>query len=98
VNYLERIQNFIQNEYRCRAQHVRSVPVEEKFQERVVFSGYVEVFSIDHPQAKYCFAWGFRDAEGAESVVAVLNIPPVVGAHTAVHAAIVTEFTKQANV
>jgi hypothetical protein len=58
-----------------------------------VWEGDVEVFElIGHPKAKRGYAWshptGERDKD--ERVIAVLEIPPVISARTAVQAAIVS--------
>jgi hypothetical protein len=68
---------------------VESVPVKEVFRGATVFDGTVEVFSLsEHPKAKRCFAWGFKNDAGKWQTTAVLEIPPVTSPETAVKVAI----------
>ncbi len=60
----------------------------EQFRGQTVWDGVVEVFQLSgHPQAKRCYAWSFSEDEGPH-YVAVLALPPVDSACTAVRAAI----------
>jgi len=55
-------------------------PVHERFQDRTVWEGNVEVFEvIGHPKAKHVYAWSHREggSDEGERFVAVLEIPPV---------------------
>jgi hypothetical protein len=63
-----------------------------------VWNGVVEVFSLaGHPSADTCFAWSYQQDDGRERYFAVLKMPPVVSAETAVRAAIVSEFKNRPN-
>ena len=93
-DYIERIMQVIFHLYKSDAHHVESVPVEEIFDGRVVWSGVVEVFTLtNHPKAKQCFAWSHSDGKGDtdERFVTVLGIPPVTSPETAVKIAILSE-------
>ena len=88
------LRNTVQTTHRCKAEHVKSVPVIEMFWQKVAWDGVVEVFRLTgHPKAKRCYAWSFT--EGKETrFVTVLEIPPVESAQTAVRAAIASEAKK----
>ena len=85
---LERIQNAIEKLHNCRAIHSASAPVRDIFQGKPVWEGVVEVFAVDHPKAKRCFAWEIPGEK--PDWVAVLEIPPVVSPETAVKAYVVS--------
>lgn len=73
---------------------VESVPVREVFQGRAIWQGDVEVFTQrNHPKAKRCYGWSHPENEDGtgERFVAVLEIPPVEPAETAVKIAIAAE-------
>jgi hypothetical protein len=88
------LRNAVQTTHRCKAEHIKSVPVLEMFWQKVAWDGVVEVFRLTgHPKAKRCYAWSFT--EGKETrFVTVLEIPPVESAQTAVRAAIASESKK----
>jgi hypothetical protein len=70
------------------------MPVTESFQGQIVWQGEVEVFNLrGHPKAKICYAWAHATGEDDQGkrYVAVLELPPVDSAQTAVKAAIVDE-------
>lgn len=95
MSYLYDLKDAIRELYGCEADHVESVPVTETFQGRTVWEGEVEVFNIrGHPKAKRAYAWSHRTEEG-KRYVAVLELPPVDSAQTAVRAAIIDEARKQ---
>jgi hypothetical protein len=92
--YIERLQLVIHQLHGCDSQHVESVPVHEVFRGQTVWRGEVEVFDLKgHPDAKRCYAWTHRQGKGdrGERMVAVLGVPPVVSAGTAVRASIVRD-------
>jgi hypothetical protein len=69
----------------CPAKHIESVIVVEGWKDAVVWEGEVEVFLLEgHPKAKRAYGW--RNWEG--DFTAVLEIPPVDSANTAVKVAI----------
>jgi hypothetical protein len=72
----------------CEAQHVESVAVVEMFRGKTVWEGIVESFKLTgHPKAKRAYGWAYQDDEETR-YVAVLELPPVDSANTAVRAAI----------
>jgi len=76
----------------CPARYVESVTVIEGWQANVVWEGEVAVFELDgHPKAKRAYGW--RDFDSGD-FTAVLEIPPVDSANTAVRAAIVAKARK----
>jgi hypothetical protein len=96
MNNLQALQDAIRKIHGCASTYIKSVPVEERFQGKVVWAGTVEVFELkDHPKAKECFAWRFEDEKKQEQFVAVLGVAPVIGANSAVQAYIASEFRKR---
>ena len=92
--YLDSLQVAIKKSLGCDATYRRTVPVHEVFKGKTLWKGEVEVFWLNgHPQAKRCYAWSRaeREHDGGEQFVAVLEIPPVIGAATAVKAALAAE-------
>lgn len=94
MTYIDELQNAIHRLHGCEAEHAETVPVTETFQGRIVWQGEVEVFNIrGHPAARRCYAWAHSEGENdkGKRYVAVLELPPVESAQTAVRAAIVDE-------
>ena len=84
--------------HKCDATWAKTVLVHEVFRGKTVWLGDVEVFDLrGHPKAKRCYAWSHLDGSKDERTryVAVLEIPPVESAETAVRVQIVKD-TKQA--
>jgi hypothetical protein len=85
------LQNAIRATHECESRWEASVRVEEKFDDKTAWSGIVEVFAlVDHPKAKYAYAWTYRDGTQNKTTV-VLKIPPVDSPQTAVKIAIATK-------
>ena len=83
---LPEIQLAVEKAADCPAEHLRTVMVIEGWKEQIVWEGEVEVFTLkDHPKAKLAYGW--RDFDTGD-FTAVLEIPPVDSANTAVKAAI----------
>ena len=96
MDYIGELKNAIRRLHGCEAEHVETVPVKEVFQDQIVWQGEVEVFNIrGHPKAKRAYAWAHETDKG-KRYVAVLGLPPVDSAQTAVRAAIVDEAKKRA--
>lgn len=94
MNHIEKLQDAIRRLHGCASDYLETVPITERFQGRVVWSGDVEVFRlIGHPKAIRCYAWSHADGKQDDETryVAVLEIPPVKDARTAVQAAIVSQ-------
>jgi hypothetical protein len=78
----------------CQSRHVETVRVREVFNKLVAWEGNVEIYEITgHAKAKRCFAWSYEDG-GRTKTVAVLEIPPVDSAETAVKIAIASKARK----
>src|SRR5438270_11651516 len=98
MDYIGELKDAIRRLHGCEAEHVETVPVKEVFQDRVVWQGQVEVFKVrGHPKARRCYAWAHATGEDdkGKRYVAVLELPPVDSAQTAVRAAIVDEARRQ---
>jgi hypothetical protein len=96
-DYLAQVQVAVSQLHNCGATWHETVPVHEVFRGKTVWQGDVEVFDLTgHPKAKRCYAWSHLDGANDERTrfVAVLEIPPVVSAETAVRVSIVGEFKK----
>lgn len=84
--------------HKCGAVWRKTVPVHEVFQGKTVWQGDVEVFDLmGHPKAKRAYAWSHLDGKKDERTrfVAVLEIPPVESAETAVRVQIVKDFKRK---
>ena len=92
--YIEQMQSVILHLHACKSAWVKTVPVEEVFQGRTIWKGFVEVFAlVGHPKAKKAYAWSHADGKDDEGdrFVTVLEIPPVESPQTAVKVAIAAE-------
>ena len=93
-DYIEQVQVAGSQLYNCGAVWSAAVPVHEVFQGKTVWRGDVEVFDLHgHPKAKRAYAWSHLDGSKDERTrfVAVLEIPPVESAETAVRVQIVKD-------
>ncbi len=98
-DYLGLLQVAVQHLHKCGATWRETVPVHEVFRGKTVWQGDAEVFDLHgHPKAKRCYAWSHLDGAKDERTrfVAVLEIPPVVSAESAVRVQIVKD-VKQEN-
>ena len=79
----------------CEARWVESVSVHETHEGKTVWEGDVQVFDLmEHPKAKRAYAWSHATEGTRRRFVAVLGVPPVVDARTAVQASIVAQYKK----
>jgi hypothetical protein len=94
--YIERLKLAIEHLHKCSAVHAETVAVHEKFQERTVWQGEVEVFAITgHPRAKHAYGWStVGDGDVGECFTAVLGVPLVGSPEKAVRASIVAHAKK----
>ena len=93
-DYIAQVQVAVSQLHDCGATWCETVPVHEVFQGETVWQGDVEVFALhDHPKAKRAYAWAHLDGKQDERTrfVAVLEIPPVESAVTAVRVQIVKD-------
>jgi len=93
----EELQLAVERMHHCRAQLVEVVPVSEIFRGQPVWQGIVHVFDlIGHLTATRCYAWSSSIGESDKRrFFAMLHIPPITSAQTAVRAAIVQEYRTQ---
>jgi hypothetical protein len=79
----------------CKATWIKSVPVEEVFEGETVWEGVVQVFEIDHPRSKLCYAWSYGlDNSKKRRFFVVLHQGAVDSPEKAVRAAIVAASRK----
>jgi hypothetical protein len=94
VDYIAQVQVAVSQLHKCGAVWRATVPVHEVFQCKTVWQGDVEVFDLTgHPKAKRAYAWSHLDGKQDERTrfVAVLEIPPVESAETAVRVQILKD-------
>jgi len=78
----------------CGAVWLRSEHVHETFHGKTVWNGDVEVFTLtNHPKALHAYAWAHLDGmkDDKTRYVAVLELPPVKDAKSAVQASIMAD-------
>jgi hypothetical protein len=89
--YITALQKAILATHGCGSRHFTTIPVTEKFRGQIAWQGDVEVFDlIKHPKAQHCYAWGHEEG-GKMHTTAVLGLPPVDSAETAVKVAIAAQ-------
>ena len=94
-DYIAQVTVAVSQLHNCGATWRETVPVHAVFQGKTVWQGDVEVFDLrGHPKAKRAYAWSHLDGANDERTrfVAVLKIPPVESAETAVRVQIVKDF------
>jgi hypothetical protein len=88
------LQNAIRAPHGYESRWEASVKVEETFEGKTAWSGIVEAFSlVGHPEAKYAYAWNYRDGNQNRTTV-ILKIPPVDSPQSAVRVAIASKGRK----
>ena len=95
--YLTRLKLAVEHLHGAGATWRETVPVHEVFRGQTVWQGHVEVFDLTgHPKAKRAYAWSHREGKNddGERFVAVLEVPPVESAKTAVQASILADGKK----
>jgi len=96
-DYISRVQVAIMQLHNCSATWRETMPVREVFRGKTIWQGDVEVFDLaGHPKAKRAYCWSHPEGDDnkGERFVAVLEIPPVVSAETAVKVSIVSDLKK----
>jgi len=77
----------------CKATWVRSVQVKEAFEGETVWEGVVQVFEVDHPKSKLCYAWSHGlDNSKKRRFFAVLDNGVIDSPEKAVRAVIIQEY------
>jgi hypothetical protein len=81
----------------CEARHMESIPIIETFRGQIVWEGVVEAFVLlGNPKISNAYGWAVDGAKDQEAqYVAVLGLPPVDSALSAVRAWLVTEARKK---
>jgi hypothetical protein len=88
---IKSLQEAIKAMHGCESRHVGSVPVHEIFKGEAAWHGNVQIFDlIGHEKAQRAYAWQFTEQDETKSV-AVLEIPPIDSAQTAVAEAIAAQ-------
>ncbi|HEY1267132.1 MAG TPA: hypothetical protein VGH16_07730 [Candidatus Binatia bacterium] len=83
----DRLKQAVRDLYGVEGDYQASVRVHEIINGKSGWAGIVEVFRIVHPQAKYAYAWNYKDDGGGKShYPVVLGIPPIDSAEDAVRA------------
>lgn len=88
---IDRIKAAVETIHRCKAVHDDTFLIVEMMGDKVVWEGLVESFGIFSPPgtpkltAKRCYGWTYNDGKD-DQFVAVLELPPVTSAKTAVQA------------
>ena len=94
MEFTAQLKDAILRLHSCESEYAGSEEVIETFQGETVWTRCVEIFRlIGHPKAKRCYAWSHLTGEDDKDrrFVAVLELPPVNSAETAVQAAVVAE-------
>jgi len=87
--YITDLQREIRRLYGVESVHVRTVPLTEQFEGKILWQGEVETFDVvGHPTARRCFAWASEGDDGQQNYTAVLQLPPVDSERSAVRAAL----------
>jgi hypothetical protein len=92
--YLAALRLVIAHRHECESVWLKTEDVHETLHGKTVWKGPVEVFSlIHHPKAKHAYAWAHLDGKAHEKTrfVALLEVPPIQDAQTAVHASIIAD-------
>lgn len=92
--YIEELKNAIRVVHGCESLHVSTSRVVSKFEGETAWDGEVETFDlVGHSKAKRCHAWGYED-NGHLHTTAVLELPPIDSASSAVDVAIAEKARK----
>ena len=87
-NDITLLEEAIRATHGCEPQYERTEVVPAMSGEQFPSGGFVRVFRLmDHPKARRCYAWTYRQGEEKKSVT-VLELPPVESTKSAVKAAI----------
>jgi hypothetical protein len=94
VDRVQLLQEAVQRLHKCGALHLETVVVHEKFQNKTIWQGEVEVFKLNgHPRSTRCFAWIQHDGHSVR-YVALLDSAGVTSPATAVRASIIFSIPK----
>ena len=86
---IQLLQEAVQRLYKCEALYMETVVVHEKFQNKTIWEGVVDVFKLHgHPKSNRCFAWIQHNGNSVR-YVALLDSAGVTSPATAVRASII---------
>jgi len=93
---IDNLNNLIERQEKCRAKHIESVVIHERFEGMRVWDGVVETFQLEgNSRAKRAYAWVTPASQGKEpEYKIVLGVPPLNSAQEAVRAAVLADFKK----
>ena len=92
---IERIKNAVEKREGCRAKHIESLRVQEKWIDEIAWDGVVETFDLlNHPTTKRVYAWERWEPGEEPRYTIVVSAPPVNSARDAVKAAIMAVVKK----
>ena len=92
---IERIKNAVEKREGCRAKHIESLRVQEKWIDEIAWDGVVETFDLlNHPTTKRVYAWERWEPGEEPRYTIVPSLPPVNSARDAVKAAILAVVKK----
>jgi hypothetical protein len=95
---IEALQKAILDLHGCKATWIKSILVKEVFEGETVWEGMVQVFEVDHPKSKLCYAWSYGlDKSKKRRFFAVLHQGIIDSPKNAVKAAITKEFRERNN-
>ena len=91
---IDDLKSLIEHQEKCRAKHIESAVIHERFEGMRVWDGVVETFQLEgHPKTKRAYAWVIPASQGEEpKYTIVLGVPPVNSAQDAVKAAVLGGF------
>ncbi|WP_395746679.1 hypothetical protein [Prosthecobacter sp.] len=89
--YLQSLQKAIEAAHGCPCEHQTTGYIHEEMDGETLWKGAVDTFALHgHPTATKAYAWSWKDEDGGNRHVAILNLPPVHSPRTAVQQAIAT--------
>ena len=92
---IERIKNAVEKREGCRAKHIESLRVQEKWIDEIAWDGVVETFDlVNHPTTKRVYAWERWEPGEEPRYTIVPSVSPVNSARDAVQAAILAVVKK----
>ena len=92
---IERIKNVVEKREGCRAKHIESLRVQEKWIDEIAWDGVVETFDLlNHPTTKRVYAWERWEPGEEPRHTIIPSVPPVSSARDAVKAAILAVVKK----
>jgi hypothetical protein len=96
-DYIADLRAAVERMHECAAHWTKTETVHETHQGKTVWIGDVEVFGLlGHHEAKRAYAWAHLEGDKDDKTryVAVLELPPVKDAKTAVQASILADLKK----